>query len=633
MTHFICTLTLLLGLTTWVYAQPVHMPDPNLRAAVRETLDLPAGVPITREAMLQLTRLDVGNRGINNLTGLEFATNLTWLSIVRNPITDLSAIANLTKLELLYMWATPVSDITPVANLANLINLRLNYCNVADISPLAHLLKLEKLSLAGNGITDVGPLANLTQLRLLNLENNGIVDVRPLEGLRRLETLTIEGNRITDHSPLDGLSLEHFTHDLNTPCDMPPLPLAPRIENRNFPSLHTGWNDRDKWASFDLIFCCPRFEARLRQIGDGYEFRTAHPSWDGPVSVRDAYLEQNPTMVFLHGLSVIWSELETFPEDSPYWLRDENGDIALAFGLGLMNLNHAGWQQEMIDIAAAIDECGLYDGIFIDGWSEWHNARRGQLAGQIAILKGIRERVRDNFLIMVNTNDNQAPASAPYINGLWMETGFPQREHTPEGIEKRLSGIENTLRWAEDTLLEPRITGLCGDYYSDEPPDSPTNTRWMRAMTTLGLTFSNGYVAFPLRGGPWYDFWNADLGQPVGDTLQLYDSREGLYIREFTKGWAVYNHSGSAQVVTLPEEVQSAATGLSNTEHAVINLDGDIYLRIQPKNPADVNGDGVVNILDLTLVAQAIGTGGDGADVNGDGVVNVFDLVLVANEF
>ena len=27
-----------------------------------------------------------------------------------------------------------------------------------------------------------------------------------------------------------------------------------------------------------------------------------------------------------------------------------------------------------------------------------------------------------------------------------------------------------------------------------------------------------------------------------------------------------------------------------------------------PKNPADVNGDGVVNILDLTLVAQGFGT-------------------------
>ena len=51
------------------------------------------------------------------------------------------------------------------------------------------------------------------------------------------------------------------------------------------------------------------------------------------------------------------------------------------------------------------------------------------------------------------------------------------------------------------------------------------------------------------------------------------------------------------------------------------------------ENPAEVNGDGVVNILDLTLVAQGFGADKKGIDVNGDGVVNVFDLVFVANQF
>ena len=46
---------------------------------------------------------------------------------------------------------------------------------------------------------------------------------------------------------------------------------------------------------------------------------------------------------------------------------------------------------------------------------------------------------------------------------------------------------------------------------------------------------------------------------------------------------------------------------------------------------ADVNGDGVVNILDLVTVAGALGhTGQIDADVNGDGVVNILDLVTVA---
>ena len=45
----------------------------------------------------------------------------------------------------------------------------------------------------------------------------------------------------------------------------------------------------------------------------------------------------------------------------------------------------------------------------------------------------------------------------------------------------------------------------------------------------------------------------------------------------------------------------------------------------------DINGDGVVNIQDLVLVANAFGqTGQQAADVNGDGVVNIQDLVKVA---
>ena len=50
--------------------------------------------------------------------------------------------------------------------------------------------------------------------------------------------------------------------------------------------------------------------------------------------------------------------------------------------------------------------------------------------------------------------------------------------------------------------------------------------------------------------------------------------------------------------------------------------------------PEDVNQDGVVNIIDLTLVASNFGaTGQNAADVNGDGIVNIIDLTLVAAAF
>ena len=50
---------------------------------------------------------------------------------------------------------------------------------------------------------------------------------------------------------------------------------------------------------------------------------------------------------------------------------------------------------------------------------------------------------------------------------------------------------------------------------------------------------------------------------------------------------------------------------------------------------ADVNGDGVVNILDLTFVSQNVGVtlNHPEADINGDGQVNVLDMILVSNMF
>ena len=54
-----------------------------------------------------------------------------------------------------------------------------------------------------------------------------------------------------------------------------------------------------------------------------------------------------------------------------------------------------------------------------------------------------------------------------------------------------------------------------------------------------------------------------------------------------------------------------------------------------PEPVADINGDGVVNIQDLTRVAAQFGETGEdiAADVNGDGVVDIKDLVLVAAAF
>ena len=185
----------------------------------------------------------------------------------------------------------------------------------------------------------------------------------------------------------------------------------------------------------------------------------------------------------------------------------------------------------------------------------------------------------------------------------------------------------------------------------------------MRLFTTMSLTLSDGYVSFAagIALGPhthideiwdeiweghadkhargeehnhlhqhyWYPFWDADIGRPVGGDEtkgKLYENREGLFIREFTNGWAVYNRSGQAQTITLPMETTGVESGITGIEHTIPDLDGEMYLKV---NVADLNGDGVVNILDLVIIANAFGKAEH--DLNGDSVVNILDLVIVAN--
>ena len=59
----------------------VTIPDANLRAAIETALRKASGAPITQAEMASLTRLEAPDSDISDLTGLEFATNLTRLDL------------------------------------------------------------------------------------------------------------------------------------------------------------------------------------------------------------------------------------------------------------------------------------------------------------------------------------------------------------------------------------------------------------------------------------------------------------------------------------------------------------------------------------------------------------------------
>ena len=621
-------------------AQVVEIPDPNLKGTITETLELPANTPITQQDMEKLHHLDnekTEKMGITDLTGLEYATNLNAISLNQNEITDLRPLANLIQLEALSAWGNPISDISPLANLIQLHFLDLGGCRVSDITPLANLTKLDWLNLRGNYIEEITVLANLINLKWLR----------------------INGNPILDYSPLDELSLNLLERD--EICELPYIPIQARLQNRSFPSVFAAFGNihfsqirnlahlshTERLALHDLNFHLPYFGSFGLRFSDTPQGWKLEGALEKSQEIRDNLLNPNPNMLFFAEVRVRDDFLSRHGENWPHWLRDSDGDlirdISSKSDIYLMDFTQPTTQDMVVQQAIAIAKCGLYDGIFLDRFVEgvvtlyddsvhphkvFYSLAEEQRAKD-TILQRIRAAVRDDFLIIANYNREKMHRRAWSINGSFMETlRDNDRGYTRDGIKQ----IESTLLWLEENLRPPQINCLEGWGIPSESPNSPDNLRWMRVFTTMSLTHSDGYVLYGMENSHqhiWYDFWNADLGRPIEAKAQPYQNIEGLFIREFTNGWAVYNRSGTPQTITLPRVSTGVASNKQDVTHLLPDLDGEIYLR--KGKPYDLNHDGVVNVLDLIDISQSFGT--TEGDINGDGATNVLDLTLVAQQF
>ncbi len=187
------------------FGDVVTFPDPNVEAVIRDAIGIPTG-DIEDTDLIGLTNLDASDRGITDLTGLEYAVDLTVLALWGNPISDLSPLSGLTGLTELVFGHNQISDLSPLSGLTNLSTINLNGNPVSDLSPLSGLTSLTRLYLACNDVSDLSPLSGLTSLTTLWVWENQISDVSPLSGLTGLTELELGGNQISDVGALSGLT-------------------------------------------------------------------------------------------------------------------------------------------------------------------------------------------------------------------------------------------------------------------------------------------------------------------------------------------------------------------------------------------------------------------------------------------
>lgn len=190
---------------------PVTFEDQNLELEIRQHLNH-YSKPIFRNQLLDIHTLDLSDKSITDLSGIEHLRNLQALNLAHNHISDLSPLRTLRSLRSLDLQDNGIVDLDQVnfSNLSKLGLLELHLDNnriltpegvemrLSNLATLSTFRTLETLSLSQNHIADIAPLQNLSQLTALDLIDNRINHLPQSSNWPELETLLLGGNHITD---------------------------------------------------------------------------------------------------------------------------------------------------------------------------------------------------------------------------------------------------------------------------------------------------------------------------------------------------------------------------------------------------------------------------------------------------
>ena len=599
----------------------VYIPDANLRAAIAEVLGKSPNAPITVKEMERLKGLEAPNKGIQDLTGLQFATNLSRLDLdhnqvsnlspiggliqlrdlrfPNNPISDLSTLKGLTNLTHLQFHGTSVSDLSPVTELINLKFIYISDRDLGrDLSPLAGLTKLEEMIIGNSNVSDLTPLAGLTGLRKLHLWDNDISDLSPLAGLTELFNLHLEGNNISDLSPLAGLTnLRWLVAHHNKISDISPLDGIRKNltvfvwhDNPGFPKV--GPTIEGPWLWIVLPNTSPSsIKDLLAEASGGAVTETeiaTHGAIEGQVVGDD-----------------VWTSRK-LPSTGRYNIEQMlKGRIDGAMLYGTVSLHSPREQETTLYV-------GSHHGfkVWLNGVLIYESLRYHASDGYTDFLPVTLKQGRNVLLITVRADHNAffgfEPGTEYTLSTGVGYTFFPTPVHFGDTftLDIHAENISNLAGWQFDVVFDPTaleaIDVTEGDFLQ---------------MDGSSTFFQGGTIdnAAGKIGGLSAARFSTQGASGIGVLLQVTFKAKA---------------AGETEL-TLPNLQFGSTTGSSIPANPP-----PIHITIEERlAPGDVNRDGVVSILDLILVAQQLGQRvppDSPVDLNGDGVVNIFDIVPIA---
>jgi Leucine-rich repeat (LRR) protein len=666
----------------------VHFPDPNLRAAVAEALGKSANEPITLQEIQGLRILEARNKNIHDLSGLQFATDLTSLTIVgtlvsdlspiaalialrglwirHNQISDISPIRGLTNLTHLDIDDNRVSNISPVRNLKNLIDLRIDRNKIADLSPIARLINLEYISFSKNEITDISPLAELINLKILYFNQTRVSDLSPLAGLTNLKVIRSWGSPLSDLSPLANLTnLERIDICGAEISDLSPLAALPGLKELYL--VNVGNSDI---SSLSKLTGLSRLNLAENNISD-------ISALAGLTNLKWLAVNHNnitdfsPLDRLRENTKIVWYDNPGFPKGGPKiegpWLWVVLPDTALNSGRDLLSEATDG---RVTEEKIATNGATVGKPVGAEMWTSHklppigrenikdmfnHDIPDGVIYGVVSLYSPRRQDttmfVGSEHGVKVWINGGLIHARLQERHGQDFSEFFPVtlkqgRNVVLVAIGSRPSRTNGFFGFAPGTEYSV-VSGV--DYaFSDSPIHiGDTFTFDVRAENVSSLAGWQFDIAFDPSVLGAVDVSEGDFLKSDGGTTFFQSGRidnaagkiTGLIAGRISEGGV--SGSGSVLQVRFKAKTEGETTvALQNflfgsvTEESIPAAPLEIHINVEEQLlTGDVNRDGVVNILDLIRVAQQLGKrvyADSPEDINGDGIVNIFDLTLVA---
>ncbi len=182
---------------TIIPAKAINIPDAKLEAALRTALNKPTGSIMTTDAK-ELKKLNLENKGISQIEGLQYFRGLTELILNKNNIKDITSLGSLTELTKLEFRNNKVKDVSVLKHLTKLTWLLVSENQITDISPIKELSGMSALDISYNQINDISCLSNLKKLEYFYLLDNPLSDISVLKGYKNLKKIYVVDSKNPD---------------------------------------------------------------------------------------------------------------------------------------------------------------------------------------------------------------------------------------------------------------------------------------------------------------------------------------------------------------------------------------------------------------------------------------------------